>query len=74
MSMPSTSGAMISRAFGPCTAMTAHCSETEVSQTFEMRELGLQIVFHVVHDARRTARRRRHVEAILARRPTTPSS
>ena len=31
--MPSTSGAMTSRAFGPCTAMTAHCSVIEVSQT-----------------------------------------
>ena len=32
-SIPSTSGATMSRDFGPCTAITAHCSEIEVSQT-----------------------------------------
>ena len=30
----------------------------------EMRELGLEIVLHVVHDARRAAGRRRHMEAV----------
>ncbi len=33
MSTPSTSGSMILREFGPCTAITAHCSEMEVSHT-----------------------------------------
>ena len=32
-SMPLTSGAITSRAFGPWTAITAHCSVVEVSQT-----------------------------------------
>ena len=32
-STPSTSGATQSRAFGPCTAIVAHCSVVEVSQT-----------------------------------------
>ena len=30
----STSGASTARAFGPCTAITAHCSVVEVSHTF----------------------------------------
>ena len=33
MLRPSTSGARMSRARGPCTAITAHCSVVEVSQT-----------------------------------------
>ncbi len=64
MSMPSTSGARISRAFGPCTATTAHCSVVEVSQTFRIVKLGLQIVFHMGEHVRRAACRRRHMEAI----------
>ena len=30
----------------------------------QMRELGLEVVLHVVHDARRAAGRRRHMEAV----------
>ena len=45
-----------SRARGPCTAMTAHCSVTEVSQTCEVGPLGLEIVLH--HVRARAARRR----------------
>ena len=46
MSMPSTSGSNIARAFGPCTAITAHCSVIDVSQTFEIGPFGLQIILH----------------------------
>ena len=66
-SMPSTSGAITSRACGPCTAITAHCSVVEVSQTFEVGELGLEIVLHVMEDARRAAGRRRDMEAVRRR-------
>src|SRR5258706_489820 len=33
MSIPPTNGATTSRACGPCTAITAHCSVTEVRKT-----------------------------------------
>ncbi len=61
----STSGASTSRARGPCTAMTDHCSVVEVSQARSSRPLGLQVVLHQREDARRAAGRRRHVEAIV---------
>ena len=61
---PSTSGAMHSRAFGPCKAIVAHCSVVDVSQNSEIRELGLKIVLHMREHAGRAAGRRRHVKAV----------
>ena len=58
------SGAITSRARGPCTAIAAHCSVVEVQPDLEVGELGLQIVLHLGEHARRAAGRGGDVEAV----------
>ena len=73
-STPSTSGARMSRAFGPLIAIVANCSVIEVELDLQIRPFGLQIVLHHREDVRGA-----RVVVVMwkrssASRMTTPSS